>query len=159
VDTIDEQILRLLTEDARMSWADLAAAVNLSAPSVADRVKKLEERAVLRAFRADVDPKAVGCGLTAFVAASVAGPRERAAFLARVHAMPEVLECHHVAGDDDYLVKVRCRDTDDLERILTKELKAHDGVARTRTTIVLSTVKETNVPPPLVARERKGKRV
>src|SRR5260221_10277493 len=74
-------------------------------------------------------------------------PQHRAAFLQRVQELPEVQECHHVAGDDDYWLKVRCLNTQHLDWLLTEQLKAIPGVIRTRTTIVLSTPKETSAVP------------
>ena len=94
-----------------------------------------------------LDPLSVGYGLLAFVAVTMERPEHRAGFLAKVHALPEVQECHHIAGEDDYLLKVRCRDTADLERVISEELKGVPGVARTRTTISLKAVKETLVVP------------
>jgi Lrp/AsnC family leucine-responsive transcriptional regulator len=69
------------------------------------------------------------------------------AFLASVQAIPEIQECHHITGDGDYLLKVRCRGTRELEHLITDQLKVIPGVVRTRTTIVLSTLKETPILP------------
>lgn len=94
-----------------------------------------------------LDPARVGLPLTAFVAVTLERPGSRGAFLARVETLPEVQACYHVAGDDDYLLKVRCRGPLDLDRLLSEELKGIRGVARTRTTIVLRTAKETTALP------------
>jgi Lrp/AsnC family leucine-responsive transcriptional regulator len=83
----------------------------------------------------------------AYIAVTLDRPASRTAFLRRVGRLTEIQECHHVAGDDDYLLKVRCAGTDDLDRILTDELKAVPGVIRTRTTVVLRTLKESVVVP------------
>lgn len=131
----------------RESWAALGETLGMTGPAAAERVRRLEERGVIRGYAAVLDPGAVGAGLAAFVAVTLERPRDRAKFLALVASLPEVQECHHVAGDDDYLLKVRCRDTSDLERVLTDELKGLTGVARTRTTVVLRTVKETLAVP------------
>jgi Lrp/AsnC family leucine-responsive transcriptional regulator len=147
MDALDWKALALLAARGRLSWAELAEALGLSAPAAADRVKRLEEQGIVRGYEARVDPKAVGDGLTAFIAVNVARPRDRAELARRVAETPEILECHHVAGEDDYLLKVRCRGTEDLERLLTDGLKAHDGLVRTRTTVVLSTTKEITTPP------------
>lgn len=147
MDEIDYKALRHLMAQGRASWAELAGVLGLSAPAAADRVRRLEERGVIRGFAALVDPEAVGSGLTAFLAVTLERPEHRAAFLQRVQQLPEVQECHHVAGDDDYLLKVRCRGTRDLERLVSDDLKALPGVHRTRTTVVLSTSKETCVLP------------
>ena len=147
MDAIDLLVLERLQADGRETWATLGEALGLTGPAAADRVRRLEERGVIRGFAALVEPDAAGATLTAFVAVTLERPRHRAAFLARVADMAEVQECHHVAGEDDYLLKVRCRGPADLDRVLSDELKGVPGVARTRTTIVLRTVKETPVVP------------
>jgi Lrp/AsnC family leucine-responsive transcriptional regulator len=149
--TLDSKAARLLMQHGRATWADLAQHLGLSAPAAADRVHRLEERGVIRGYAALVDPEAAGYPLTAFVAIALDRPDRRHAFLKRVAALPEVAECHHVAGDDDYLLKVRCRGTRDLDRLLVESLKAIPGV-RTRTTVVLATTKES-VLVPLVENE------
>jgi Lrp/AsnC family leucine-responsive transcriptional regulator len=154
METIDSKVLALLAHDGRMSWADLGAAVGLSPPAAAERVRRLEQRGLIRGYAADLDARALGDALTAFISVSVADPRHRSAFVAAVKRTPEILECHHITGEDDYLLKVRCRDTDDLERLLTGTLKAHGWSIRTRTTIALSPLKETHLPPSLARRRR-----
>lgn len=144
----------------RATWAELGQLLGLSAPSAADRVRKLEERGVIRGYAALVDPAATGYPLTAFVSVSLASHRNRAAFLRAIQKLEQVAECHHITGDDDYLLKVRCRGTQDLDHLLAKELKDKIGVARTRTTIVLSTAKESvRVPVDSKGKELKSGRV
>lgn len=143
----DLQSLRRLMRDGRITWAELAQLLGLSAPAAADRVRRLEERGVIRGYAALVDPEAVGLGVTAFVAVTLERPEHRAGFLGWVDDTPEVQECHHVAGEGDYLMKVRCAAVRDLERIVSEGVKGLDGVAATRTTVVLSTRKETPVLP------------
>ena len=147
MDAIDNKILNVLMEDGRASWADLAAAVGLSAPAAADRVHRLEDRGVIRGYAALVNGSQVGAHMTALVAVTLDGPAAREGFLRVVGGTVEVQECHHTAGDDDYLLKVRCGGTADLERLLTDVLKSVPGVSRTRTTVVLSTVKDSAVLP------------
>jgi len=143
MDSLDSKALMFLMRSGRVTWAELGSFLGLSAPSAADRVRKLEERGVIRGYAALVDPASVGHPLTAYVSVSLASHRNRAAFLRAIDKMEQVAECHHVAGDDDYLLKVRCRGTQDLDHLLAEELKDKLGVARTRTTIVLSTAKES----------------
>ena len=140
---LDVKALNLLMRDGRATWAELGHLLGLSAPSAADRVRKLERRGVIRGYAALVDPASAGHPLTAYVSVSLASHRDRAAFLRAISKMENVAECHHVAGDDDYLLKVRCRGTEDLDHLVAKELKDKLRVARTRTTIVLSTAKES----------------
>jgi Lrp/AsnC family leucine-responsive transcriptional regulator len=139
--------LQTLMRNGRATWAELGQLLGLSAPSAADRVRKLEQRGVIRGYAALVDPASVGYPLTAYVSVSLASHRNRAAFLRAISKMDQVVECHHVAGDDDYLLKVRCRGTQDLDHFLATQLKDKLGVARTRTTIVLSTAKESGRVP------------
>lgn len=143
MDALDSKALTFLMKSGRATWAELGALLGLSAPSAADRVRKLEEHGVIRGYAAIIDPAAVGHPLTAYVSVSLSSHRNRAAFLRGIEKMAQVAECHHVAGDDDYLLKVRCRGTQDLDHLLAHELKDKLGVARTRTTIVLSTAKES----------------
>jgi Lrp/AsnC family leucine-responsive transcriptional regulator len=133
--------------EGRSTWSELARLLDLSAPAAADRVRRLEERGVIRGYSAVVDPEAVGLGVTAFVAVTLERPEHRAGFLGWVDGAPEVQECHHVAGEGDFLLKVRCAAVRDLETIVSEEIKGLAGVTSTRTTVVLSTRKETPVLP------------
>lgn len=147
MESIDLKALRHLMQQGRSTWAELATVLGLSAPAAAERVRRLEERGAIKGYTALVDPAAVGCDLGAFILVSLDRSEHRAAFLARVKELSQVQECHHVAGEGDFLLKVRCSGTRELEHIITDEFKALAGVIQTRTTIVLSTVKETPILP------------
>lgn len=147
LDSVDSKAMERLARDGRESWADLGAALGLSAPAAAERVRRLQERGILRGFTAVADPEAAGFPVLAFVAVTLARQEVRAAFLEAVRRHELIQECHHVAGDDDFLLKVRARGMRDLEHLLSEELKGRLGVARTRTTIVLGTAKETTALP------------
>jgi len=143
LDTLDKKALNLLMRQGRATWAELGQHLGLSAPSAADRVRKLEVAKVITSYAALLDAASLGYPLTAFIFVTLGNHRQRAAFLRAIAKMDQVSECHHIAGDDDYLLKVRCRTTADLDHLLAKELKDQLGVSRTRTTIVLATAKET----------------
>jgi Lrp/AsnC family leucine-responsive transcriptional regulator len=143
VDTLDKKALVFLMRHGRATWAELGQLLGLSAPSAAERVRRLEEHGVLRGYAALGDAALLGYPLTAYVSVSLASHRQRARFLRAIEKIEQIAECHHVAGDDDYLLKVRCRGTQDLDHLLAWQLKEKLGVARTRTTIVLSTAKES----------------
>jgi Lrp/AsnC family leucine-responsive transcriptional regulator len=147
MDGVDFRILELLMTEGRMTWAELGSQLGLSAPAAADRVRQLESRGVISQFAAVVNPTSLGYGLAAFITVVLERPHHRAVFLDRIHTLPEVQECHHVAGDDDYWLKVRCLNTQHLDWLLSDQLKAIPGVMRTRTTIVLSSPKETSAVP------------
>ena len=149
MDEIDTLIVATLLQDGREAWSRIGERVGLTGPAVAERVKRLEEHQVIRGYAALVNPGAVGFPLTAFISVTLETPAHRRAFLARVGALPEIQECHHVTGDDDYLLKVRCRGPADLERLLTEQLKGGPGVVRTRTLVVLRSEKESVGLPPL----------
>jgi Lrp/AsnC family transcriptional regulator, leucine-responsive regulatory protein len=143
LDAFDTKALKILSRQGRVTWAELGQALGLSAPSAADRVRKLEEQGVIRGYAALLDPASVGYPLTAYVSVLLASHRQRPSFLRGIEKLEQVCECHHVSGDEDYLLKVRCRDAEDLDHLLVHQLKEKLGVARTRTTIVLSTAKES----------------
>lgn len=152
MDSFDSKIIHRLMQDARVSWAELGAYLGLSAPAAAERVRKLEQRGIIRGYAALVDAASVGLQLAALVAVTLERPEHRAAFLQLVESTPEIQECHHTAGDEDYILKVQCKDTRHLERLLSHTIKGIHGVVRTRTTVILSTVKETPVLPLAIER-------
>lgn len=147
MDAIDLTILELLAANARVTFSELALATGLSGPSVAERVRKLEERGAIQGYSARIAPDALGLGLTAIVAVSLAGPEYRESFLAGIGRLPGVVECHHVAGDDDYVLKAHVAGTAGLEAFVSEGLKALPGIARTRTTVVLSTPLDRPLSP------------
>lgn len=160
LDEKDARILEVLQKDGRTSNVELARAVELTPSATLERVRKLEERGIIKGYTAVVDPPALDLGLLAFVFMRVDDrddPLGRAESTAEaLSALPSVLELHHLAGEDCFLVKVRARDTDDLYRILKDEFGPFKSIRGTRTTIVLKTVKENGVLP--VGRERAGER-
>ncbi len=148
-DEADLRVLSRLARDGRASWADLAGEIGLSPPAIAERVRNLQERGVILGFGARLDSEAIGRGTAAFVSVTLARPEHRAGFLRWVQGADDVLECHHVAGEGDYLLKVRVAGLRRLETMISLEIKSIPGVAATRTTIVLSSEKEEALTPPL----------
>jgi Lrp/AsnC family transcriptional regulator, leucine-responsive regulatory protein len=142
MDAIDLRILELLQQDGRMSQAEIAKTVGLSAPSVGERIKKLETRKIIRRYACILEHEQVGRKISAFIAIRLDKPIHAQAFLQRIRELPDVLECHHVTGDMDYLLKVRTRSTATLESLINNDLRPLDGVVRTQTSVVLSAQKE-----------------
>jgi Lrp/AsnC family leucine-responsive transcriptional regulator len=141
LDDLDRKILRLLRQDGRMSHAAIAKEVKLSSPAVHDRIKKLEQRGVIAGYSVVLDPDVLERPHGAFILVTLSEGSEFAAddpIVARICEEPDVLEMHRIAGEDCYLVKVRTATNKDLEAIL-RRIRLIRGVARTRTTIVLST--------------------
>ena len=144
MDQLDRRLLSALADDGRATFADLARAVGLSSSAVHERVSKLEATAAIRGYRAVLDPQATGGDVTALVAIE-AGETARDEDIAEaVRNMPEVESCYALAGDQSFLLLVRVGSVDRLQRLLQR-LRAIDGVARTRTTLVLDTLFEGRV--------------
>jgi len=143
----DTKILKILQSNSRVSNAEIARQVDLAPSAVFERIRKLEERGVIEGYATRVSPKAIGLPLLAFVfvrAEEKPGAEETAR---RVAQIPEVLEVHHVAGEDCLLVKVRTADTEALGRLLRERLGRIETITSTRTTIVLDSIKEISELP------------
>jgi Lrp/AsnC family transcriptional regulator, leucine-responsive regulatory protein len=137
LNTNDARILEILQRDGRRPYADLGAEVGMSGPSAHERVKKLEARGAIRGYAAIVDPAAVGLGILAFTWITQAPGTAATDLTDDLAAIPEIEECHHITGEADYLIKVRARDTRDLERIL-RQVQATRHVFTTETDVVYS---------------------
>lgn len=146
MDTNDLKVIQYLMTQARATWAELGSHLGLSAPAVADRVRKLEEAEVIKGYSALIDPEKVSCSLAAFIFVTLEKPEQRSMFLELVNENPQIQECHHIAGAQDYTLKVRCQNTRELEQLISEKIKSVPGV-KTQTTIILSTVKETPILP------------
>lgn len=142
----DLRILAALQRDGRASYADLGAAAGMSAPSAHERVKRLESRGIVRGYAAVVDPKAVGLGVLAFSRIRQAPGMPTTDLTADFATIPEVEDCHHVAGEADYLLKIRAADTLDLERVM-RLIQAIPHVYTSETEIVFSTAFERRPLP------------
>ncbi len=156
LDDIDRHILVLLQEDCRTAYARLGEQVGLSAPAVLERIKKLEAAGVIVGYHAALDARAVGLDVTAFIGVITDSPDSLARFEEQVLAVDDVLECHHVTGEYTLLLKVKTASTSTLERLISR-IRALDGVARTETTVVLSTLSErATLPFATTAEPRNG---
>lgn len=147
LDERDHRILELVQRDGKLSQAEIAKRVGLSTAAVNERLRKLENGGVIRAWAAIVDPRAVGAGITAYVDVFIEHPRYEPAFLAKVRSLDAVQECHHITGEFSLLLKIRVRDIEGLQRLLLEQINPMDGVRQTRTSLVLSTVKEESFIP------------
>ncbi|EKA62639.1 MULTISPECIES: Lrp/AsnC family transcriptional regulator [Janibacter] len=137
MEAADRRIIELLRGDGRMSYTDLGKAVGLSTSAVHQRVRRLEERGVITGYAATIDPTALGTPLTAFVSVAPLDPRDPDDIPERLRDIPEIDACYSVAGDANYLLRVRVGTPQDLEELLAR-VRSEGGVS-TRTTIVLTT--------------------
>lgn len=145
IDVIDQAILKILQQDGRISNAEIARQIDLAPSAVLERIRKLEERKVIRGYSADIDPKALDLGLTAIVAVRTSECGQGVG--EQLSAVPGVQEVHEVAGDDCFYIKVLTRDTESLGCLLREHIKSVSNVVNTRTTVVLKTFKQgTEVP-------------
>lgn len=141
LDLVDRQILGVLQDDCKTPLARIGQLVGLSAPSVVERLRKLEGAGVIRGYHAVVSARHLGLDVTAFIGVSINYPKMIGTFEQVVASVPDVLECHHVTGDHTLLLKVKTRNTATLEQILSR-IRSTPGVERTHTMIVLSTQAE-----------------
>jgi Lrp/AsnC family leucine-responsive transcriptional regulator len=143
IDGMDREILSIVRANARVSNVEIARKVGMAPSAVLERIRKLESKGVITGYEARLSPKALGLGLLAFVfvkADDRVGSDRAGEALAQI---PEVLEVHHIAGEDCYLVKVRTADTESLGRLLREGFGAVSNIRSTRTTIVMNTIKES----------------
>ena len=152
LDALDARIIEVLQENARTTQSDIAKAVGLAPSAVLERMRKLEAKGAIRGYVAAIDPHVANRALLAFVAVRTNefGPEQSSAHA--LATIPEVLEVHHVAGEDCYFLKVRAKDAEHLGQLLRQEIGSTPGVTSTRTTIVLETVKETSRIPIVIGR-------
>lgn len=143
-DATDLRILSLLQSDACLTNAELAKKLGMAPSAVLERVKKLEQRGIIEAYVTRINPESLELKLLAFIFIRTSegpGTINTSKQLARI---PEVLEVHHVAGEDCYLVKMRARDSQSLVKLMREKISKLPGIISTKTTVVLETIKETN---------------
>jgi Lrp/AsnC family leucine-responsive transcriptional regulator len=144
LDDTDRKILAMLQANARVTNADIAREVGMAPSGTLERIRKLEERGIVRGYEARLDPARVGLGITAFILVrSKDGPGGEGTG-ERLALLEEVQEVHHVAGEDCFVLKARVRDPKDLQRLLRDGIGTIPAISSTKTTIVLETVKETS---------------
>ena len=149
LDPIDKKILDLLQENGRMTNAQLAKDVGLSPPPMLERVRKLEKHGIIRKYVALVDPKKVDRGTMALVSVSLRLHQKNAIqeFVKEIQNIPEILECHHITGEEDYVLKVYIKDIEEYERFLHERLTRISGIRKIKTSFILKTIKhQTKIP-------------
>ena len=146
LDEIDLKILSTLQENGRTKRNKLAEEVKLSIPSVSERLRKLEESGVILGYHSVLDARSVGLEVTAFIFLTTESSKFYAKIIERATEHDEILECHAITGDGSHILKIRTESTETLENLLSK-IQSWPGVVNTRTDVVLSSPKETNVLP------------
>ncbi len=147
LDSIDLKILALLQPEATMSNADLAKKLGMAPSAALERVKKLRANGVLEAFVTRINPASVNLKLLAFIFVKSSEGPGNISVAKQLSKLPEVLELHHIAGEDCYLVKIRANDPQSLAQLMRDKFSKIPGILSTKTTIVLETLKENNYLP------------
>ncbi len=142
LDKIDLKLLELLCERGRIRRNELAEAVELSIPSVSERLEKLQAKGVIKGYTAIVDTKKLGYDIMAFIRVNIDTSKHYQTFIAHIQKEDEILECYSVTGDGSHLIKAITQDTTSLERLLAR-IQSWQGVSGTMTSIVLSEIKKT----------------
>ncbi|MFQ5911818.1 MAG: Lrp/AsnC family transcriptional regulator [Nitrospinota bacterium] len=154
MDAIDVEILNKLQRNGRATGLEIAKAVGLTSPSVAERIRRLESDGVIRGYAALLDFKELGKDITAFIHVSIEFPTFHDPFIQAIQGLNTVQECYRVTGEHAYILKVRVENTEALDRLLMERIRAIEGVNATVTSIVLASVKE-EVAIPLAGGTRK----
>lgn len=144
MEQLDREIVELLVRDGRMSYTDLGKATGLSTSAVHQRVRRLEQRGVIKGYTALIDAESVGLAMTAFISVKPFDPSAPDDIADRLAGIEEIEACHSVAGDENYILKVRVATPTELELLLAR-VRSVAGVS-TRTTVVLSTPYEARPP-------------
>jgi len=142
LDDLDNKLLQLLQQQGRTKRNELAEEINLSVPAVSERLKKLEDHGIIEGYYAKVNRKAYGLDILAFIYVIMESSQHYEDLIQNVEHHRQILECHSVLGDGSHLLKVLVRNTEALEKLLS-EIQSWPGVISTKTTYVLSTIKET----------------
>ena len=142
-DEKDRTILTILQREARTSNAEIARQLGMAPSAILERIRKLEAKGAIKRYETRLDAATVGMGLTAFCFVTVLEPLSQLDGGEALTKIPEVQEVHYIAGEDCYLVKIRAPDTESLSKLIREKFGSIPGMHRTRTTLVLSTLKET----------------
>ncbi|MGB9592436.1 MAG: Lrp/AsnC family transcriptional regulator [Candidatus Kryptoniota bacterium] len=142
LDPIDHKLLELLQKNARAKLNEMAQALGLTIPTISERIQKLEERGYIQGYTAILNAKKLGKDITAFITVYIDSSKHYQMFMERARETDEILECHSVTGEGSHLLKVLAENTNALEKLLSR-IQSWPGVLSTKTSVVLSTIKET----------------
>lgn len=142
MDEIDKKIIKILSENSRISNSEISKQVFLSIPAVGERIKKLEEKNIIEKYTIRTNRNKLGYKLLAIIFVNIDDTEKIKEFREKITEMEEVIECLHMAGEYDYLLKILVKDTEELEDFLSNKMKSIKGVGRSNTMISLSTLKD-----------------
>ena len=149
IDKIDLKILEILQEDGRITNLQLSSMVGLSPAPTLERVKKLEKAGIINSYHAQLNRESLGLSVHTFMQVTLSRHKNNAInnFIEKINEIEEVLECHHITGGADYLLKIYTKDMMAYERLVMDKLSVIEEIAQMQTQVVLSTVKKSNIVP------------
>ncbi len=149
LDHIDHKVLEILQQNAKITNAQLSKEIGLSPAPTLERVKKLEVSGIIESYHAQLNREKVGLGVTTFVTVTLIGHKKQVteSFVAQINTIPEVIECHHVTGSGDFLLKIIAKDIASYQKLMLEKVNEIEEVAGTQTMVILSTFKESKVLP------------
>eukprot|EP01137_Pigoraptor_chileana_P034511 Opistho-2@27177 len=149
LDQIDHKVLEILQQNAKITNAQLSKEIGLSPAPTLERVKKLETAGIIESYHAQLNREKVGLGVTTFVTVTLIGHKKQVteSFVAQINQIPEVIECHHVTGSGDFLLKIIAKDIASYQKLMLEKINEVEEVAGTQTMVILSTFKESKVLP------------
>jgi len=149
LDQIDRNVLEILQSNAKITNAQLSKEIGLSPAPTLERVKKLEHAGIIKSYHAQLDPAKVGLGVTTFVQISLVGHKKATVdtFVTKVDNIPEIIECHHITGTGDFLLKVISQDISSYQKLMLETINEIEEVANTTTMVIMSTFKDSKVLP------------
>ena len=149
LDTIDRKILEILQANAKITNAQLSKDVGLSPAPTLERVKKLETAGLIKSYHAQLDTEKIGLGVTTFVQVTLVGHRKSYidAFVRKIRDIDEMIECHHITGSGDFLLKVITKDIPAYQKLMLEKINEIDEVDCTQSMVILSTFKDSKVLP------------
>lgn len=149
LDHIDRKVLEILQSNAKITNAQLSKEIGLSPAPTLERVKKLESSGIIQSYHAQLDRERVGLGVTTFVQVSLTGHKKQVtdSFVQQINDIAEVIECHHVTGSGDFLLKIIAKDITSYQKLMLEKINEIEEVSSTQTMVILSTFKESKVLP------------
>ena len=149
LDQIDHQLLEILQQNAKITNAQLSKEIGLSPAPTLERVKKLEGLGIIQSYHAQVNRDKVGLGVTTFVTVTLTGHKKQVteSFVNQINQIPEVIECHHVTGAGDFMLKIISKDISTYQKLMLEKINEIEEVSSTSTMVILSTFKESKVLP------------
>ncbi|MBC7920182.1 MAG: Lrp/AsnC family transcriptional regulator [Ferruginibacter sp.] len=149
LDQIDRKILEILQSNAKITNAQLSKEIGLSPAPTLERVKKLETAGLIKSYHAQLDTEKIGLGITTFVQVTLVGHKKMFTdlFVEKINKIDEIIECHHITGTGDFLLKVISKDITAYQKLMLERVNEIEEVASTQTMVILSTFKDSKVLP------------